>query len=131
LLAAYTIGQALFTLAVFLGWVVFLGVGIWLLVRLFRNKNFIAGNRGLRIAVKVLLVVLTLFVPLLGVVVLFVIWYSTRSRGEQLQNPADAGREVSPATPDEATPNSPTVDRAPSRRPLPFPPPSAPKDEGA
>jgi hypothetical protein len=110
--------SALWTLLVFVVWVAFLGVGIWLLIRLFRNTNFIADNRGLRIAVKVLLVVFTVFVPVLGVLVLFVIWFSTRSDGAEV-------RDVGEAEPEAPSSSS----AAPShRRALPFPPPSASKD---
>ena len=117
-LAAYTARDAILTVVIFFAWVAFLGVAIWLLIGLFRNKNFISGNRALRIVVKVLLVVFAVFVPLLGVPVLFVIWYSTRSR----QAPA--------ATPDtlQAPSTTPSADGATYRRPLPFPPPSARKD---
>jgi len=39
-LAAYTPRDALWTIVVFGLWVGFIGVGIWLLIRLFRNTNF-------------------------------------------------------------------------------------------
>jgi hypothetical protein len=111
--------SALWTVLVFVVWIAFLAVGIWLLIRLFRNTNFISENRGLRIAVKVVLVVFTLFVPVLGVLVLFVIWFTTRSDGAELPDVGEGERET-PSTSSAATP--------PSHRRPPFPPPSAPKD---
>jgi hypothetical protein len=111
--------SALWTLLVFVIWVAFLGVGIWLLIRLFRNTNFISENRGLRIAVKVLLVVFTLFVPVLGVLVLFVIWFTTRSDSAELPDVGESERET-PSTSSAAT-------SASHPRP-PFPPPSASKN---
>jgi hypothetical protein len=78
-LATYTLSDALWAIGVFLIWIGFIGVGIWLLIRLFRNKNFIPDDRVMRIFIKVVLAVFTVFVPLLGVPVLLVIWYVTRS----------------------------------------------------
>jgi hypothetical protein len=117
-LAAYTFGQALWTIVIFLLWIGFIGVGLWLLVRLFRNTNFLIGHRASRIAVKVLLVVFTIFIPVLGVPVLFGIWYSTRSRDVQLLDTFGAGPEVPPRS------RMPSADQAPYHRPLPFPAPS-------
>jgi hypothetical protein len=132
-LAAYTVGDAILTVVIFLAWLAFLGVAIWLLIRLFRNTNFISGNRALRITVKVLLVVFAVFLPLLGVPVLFVIWYSTRSRGAKSPDAHEAELEAPPTSP-AATPDvpstTPRADVATYRRPLPFPPPSARKDTG-
>ena len=122
-LAVYTVGDVLWTAAIFLIWIAFFAVGLWLLVRLFRNTKFIPRNRALRIAVKVLLVVFTVFVPVLGVLVLFVIWYSTRSGDDELPDAGPAG----PAAP----PTGPSADGATYHRPLPFPPRSTPEDKGA
>lgn len=122
--AAYTAGDAIWTLVVFVAWVASIVVAIWLLIRLFRNKNFLSENRALRIVVKVLLVVFFLFVPPLGVLVLFVIWYSTRSP----KAPA-AGSAAKPDTL-RAPPTAPSADGATYRRPLPFPPPAPPEDPG-
>jgi hypothetical protein len=125
-LAAYTLQDVLWTIVVFLLWIAYIGVGIWLLIRLFRNKNFISGHRGLRIVVKVLLVVLTLFVPVIGLVVLFVIWYSTRSTSAVM---LEASPTFSPATPDTDQAQSTTIADGATHRPrLPFPPPPDPKD---
>jgi hypothetical protein len=93
-LAAYTLGDAVWTIVVFLLWIALIGVGVWLLIRLFQNTDFISGNRPLRIVVKVLLVVFTIFVPVLGLIVLFLIWYSTRSTSA-------AKLEASPTSQDE------------------------------
>jgi hypothetical protein len=113
-LAAYTPRDALWTIVVFFLWVGFIGAGIWLLIRLFRNTNFLTEHRALRIVVKVLLVVFTVFIPLLGLPVLFVLWYSTRSRGAEL-SATDELVEAPGSTP-------PSRDEAPYHRPLPFPP---------
>ena len=114
MLAAYTLGQVLWTTVIFLLWIGFLAVGIWLLVRLFRNTSFLTENRGLRILVKVVLVIFTVFVPVLGVIVLFGIWYTTRSRDAQLSETEELVEAPRPATP--------SADEALYRRPLPFPP---------
>jgi hypothetical protein len=71
--------------------VAFIGVWIWLLIMLVRNKNFFSQDRARRIVVKVLLVVFTVFVPLLGVPVLFVIWCWTRPPGATLDDADEAG----------------------------------------
>lgn len=114
MLAAYTPRDALWTIVVFVLWVGFVGVGIWLLIRLFRNTNFLTEHRDLRIAVKVLLVVFTVFIPLLGLPVLFVLRYSTRSRDDQLPDTDEVVDALGSSTP--------SADEAPYRRPLPFPP---------
>jgi hypothetical protein len=123
-LAAYTLRDGLWTLVVFSLWVGFLGVGLWLLVRLFRNTNFLTEHRGWRIAVKVLLVVFTVFIPVLGVLVLFVVWYSTRSRGAELGERDEPEFVQLPKAP------MPRADGTPSARSLPFPPHSAARAEG-
>ena len=122
MLAAYTPRDAVWTTVVFVLWIGFIGVGIWLLIRLFRNTSFLREHRALRIVVKVLLVVFTVFIPLLGLPVLFVIWYSTRSRDAELSD-TDELVEAPRWAP-------PSADEAPYRRPLPFPPrsESAPSD---
>ena len=122
-LAAYTLGDALWAIVVFLIWIAYIGVGIWLLIRLFRNTNFISQNRVLRIVVKVLLVVFTLFVPVLGLIVLFVIWYSTRSSSAAKPEPPLTTSTASPDTP-QAQATTPSADRATYGPGLPFPPPS-------
>jgi hypothetical protein len=117
-LAVYTVGDAIWAVVLFVVLLVFLGVGIWLLIQLFRNKNFLPEHRGLRIVVKVLLLVFTLFLPVLGLPALLVIWFFTRSRGDE---PPDA---------DGAQPGAltPSVVEPAHGRPVPFPPPSVPED---
>ena len=122
--AAYTLRDALWTIVVFFLWVGFLGVGLWLLVRLFRNTNFLTEHQAWRIAVKVLLVVFTIFIPVLGVPVLFGIWYSTRSRGAELGEPDEPEFVQLPKAP------MPRADGTLSPGSLPFPPRSAAAVEG-
>lgn len=127
MLAASTFGDAVRTVAIFLLLIGFVGVGIWLLIRLVQNTNFISGNRTLRIVVKVLLVVLTVFVPPVGVLVLFVIWYSTRSSTDATLEPAPSSAEEMSEEVQEPT-TAPGPGGAPERSSLPFPPPSSPED---
>jgi hypothetical protein len=122
--AAYTLRDALWTIVVFSLWVGFIGIGLWLLVRLFRNKSFLTEHRAWRIAVKVVLVVFTVFIPVLGVPVLFGIWYSTRSRGAELGERDEPTFVQLPKAP------MPRTDGTPSPRSLPFPPHSAARAEG-
>jgi hypothetical protein len=123
-LAAHTLRESLWTTVVFFLWVAFIGVGLWLLVRLFRNTNFVTEHRAWRIAVKVLLVVFTVFIPVLGVPVLFGIWYFTRSRGAELGERDEPEFVQLPKAP------MPRADGTPSARSLPFPPHSAARAEG-
>jgi hypothetical protein len=93
-LAADTRYQAVDIIVLLVVLVAFIGAWIWLLIMLVRNKNFFSEDRARRIVVKVLLVVFTVFVPLLGVPVLFVIWCWTRPRRDLVLDEAtrrDAG----------------------------------------
>ena len=116
MVADYTTGDAIWTIVLFVLWMAFIGVGIWLLIRLFRNTNFLRNHRGLRIVVKVLLVVFTVFLPLLGLPLLLGVWFLTRSPSAE---PLDADDAKTGASADGPT--------AYERR-LPFPAPSAPED---
>lgn len=116
MLAAYTLRDGLWTIVVFSLWLGFIAVGLWLLIRLFRYTNFLTAHRGWRIAVKVLLVVFTVFIPVLGIPVLFGLWYSTRSRDAELADTAELVEAPKSTTP--------SADEAPYHRPLPFPAPS-------
>jgi len=66
--------------------------------------------------VKVILVVFTVFIPVLGVPVLFGIWYSTRSRDVGSSGTVGAELVEAPAS------SVPSADETPYRRSLPFPP---------
>jgi hypothetical protein len=72
--------DALLVLLVFVGWLAFIGVAIGLVIQLLRNRNFFPEDRGRRIGVTGLLAVLAVFAPLLGMPVLLVVWFVTRSR---------------------------------------------------
>ena len=115
LLAAYTTRDVIWTLLVFAFWVAFLGVGIWLLIRFFRNGDFLSGHRVWRRVVQALIVVLVVGLPWLALIILLIIEFSTRSAADPQRLPPLI---------------SPTADGPPHRRPLPFPPPPASKDAG-
>jgi len=91
MLAANTSYQGVDFLVLLVVLVALIGVWIWLLIMLVRNKNFFSEDRARRIVVKALLVVFTVLVPLLGVPVLFVIWWRTRPRGTTLDDADEAG----------------------------------------
>jgi hypothetical protein len=94
MIASYTPGDAVWTIVVFLLWITFFGLGIWLLIRLFRNTNFLSEDRVMRIVVKVILVVFTIFAPMLGVLILLAIWYFTRSPREPDVPPRSAPEDT-------------------------------------
>jgi hypothetical protein len=77
-LAAYTLGQALVALVIFLAWVAFIGVAIWLVNSLARNENFFPEDRTRKIVIVALLALFAVVFPLLGVPVLGVVWYLNR-----------------------------------------------------
>lgn len=74
MLGAYSSGDVVWTMVVFLLWVGFLAIGLWLLVALIRNRN-------LPLWAKLALGVFVVFIPWLGVIALFVVWFVTRSSG--------------------------------------------------
>ena len=122
--ATYTPSDALWTLVIFVLWIAFFGVGIWLLIRLFRNENFIRDRRDLSLVIKVIVAVFTLFVPVLGVLVLVIIEVSTRSPGKPA---VPLSSSVATDTP-HAHPTTSSADEATYAPRPPFPPPSGPED---
>jgi len=110
--AAYSSGDVVRSLVIFLLWIALIGGGIWLLIVLFRNRN-------LALWAKLGLVVLVVLLPPLGLGMCIVAWVSTksRSRAEQAETAADAWSEPSTAAPAMAKANE-----TPAGRRLPFPP---------
>jgi hypothetical protein len=105
--------SSLRALLLFALWIAFLGIGIWLLIRFFRNGDFLSGHRVWRRVVQALIVLLVVGLPWLALIILLIIEFSTRS-------PADPKPPLV----------RPSADGAPQGRPLPFPPPPAPEDPG-
>jgi hypothetical protein len=102
-------------LLLFAFWAAFLGVGIWLLIRFFRNGDFLAEHRVWRRVVQAFIVLLVVGLPWLALIILLIIEFSTRSRGDPERKPLLT---------------RPSVDGAPHGRRLPFPPPRASEDAG-
>jgi hypothetical protein len=71
LVAAYSLGDAIRTLLVFLAWIAFLGFGFWLLVAAVRN-------RAVSLWIKVLLVLLIIVLPPVGFLGCLAFWLDTR-----------------------------------------------------
>jgi hypothetical protein len=106
-LAVYSSGDGVRTILIFLGWIVFLGGGIWLLINLFRSRNLPNWAKG------ILLVVVVIFPPL-GIGVCLVVWFVMRSRSRT----AEAEAPGVPA----ATSKPPSANEALQARRRPFPP---------
>ncbi len=95
MLAAYTAGDALVTLLVFLGWIAFIVLAIWLLVGAIRDPN-------LQWWVKVLLILFIIIFPPLALIGGFAFWLDRRSRSSKYrtvwENPSTPlGAVVGPA----------------------------------
>ena len=74
-------------LLLFAFWVAFFGVGIWLLIRFFRNGSFLSGHRVWRRLVQALIVVLVVGLPWLALLILLIIEFSTRSPADPERTP--------------------------------------------
>jgi len=70
-LAAYSLGDVIWTLLIFLAWIAFLGFGFWLLIAIVRN-------RAVEVWVKILLVLLIIVLPPVGFLGCLAFWLDTR-----------------------------------------------------
>ena len=121
MLAVYSSGDAVRTVLVFLAWIAILGVGIWLLISLFRNRD-------LALWVKLGLVVIVVILPPLGLGMGIVVWVSTKSRSRAAEaRTRDEGVSDPPSVAPAALSTTPAAKEAPYR--LPFPPRHEPSND--
>jgi len=108
LLAVYSSGDVARTILIFFLWIAFIGAGIWLVIKVFRNRD-------VPVWAKALLVVCVVLLPPAGFLVGLAMWFTMRSRSRA------AEAETHDAIP-EANSYGPAASDALPARPLPFPP---------